>query len=389
MSVRGIGDVGSTRRLAWIFGSTVMAPAVLLGLLALGAFGHSQWAADDASFHIEQAQLPLLAAIAANHAIDDLPSALMSYGTLPEGSKIAISDTAHPGAVALPSPHTGAWIRVEHATPGRLPTVLRYTAAALAMGTLLLGSLIALRSAMREILVSRRQTERIARISHELRTPLTSIGLFVDSLRSGELDPGRRDECLRLLGTEVDRLTRRIEDVLGWVRMESGARAYRSERVSVSRLIDEALDAFRSQVLLDAGDITLTRHIEDGLPQPLADRDAIVEALVNLLQNAFRHTAPPRQIVVAAQRVGSGLLLSVSDNGPGIAPRDRRRIFEKFYRADPADLPPEHSGVSGIMQSTGLGLAIVRAIAVAHRGKVTVEPSELGGSRFSLWIPIG
>ena len=250
----------------------------------------------------------------------------------------------------------------------------------LLVATVVAGVVVTLRSTLREIRLSRLQTDFVSRVSHELRTPLTSVRMFVDTLQSGRLkDPERVEECLDLLAQETDRLSRRIERVLGWARMEAGRRIYEWESASAAELVEEALAAFRSHHVLDPSDLGMEVLVSGALPVLKVDRDAIVEALLNLLTNAFKYTSSPRRIVVSAEHRGNRVGVSVTDNGPGVGRRDRKRIFEKFYQVDPLLSKPTGSG---------LGLSIVRAVVQAHGGWVELE-SELGqGSKFTLWLPV-
>ncbi|TNE85512.1 MAG: hypothetical protein EP330_25865 [Deltaproteobacteria bacterium] len=248
--------------------------------------------------------------------------------------------------------------------------------------TVLAGTFITMRAVVREIRLSRLQTDFVSNVSHELKTPLTSISMFVETLRSGRLqgDPERVEECLDLLASETDRLSRQIERVLSWARMEAGRRVYEVESVDAEDIVSEALAAFRSQRLHEA-DATdqIDVDLPEDLPPMLVDRDAIVEALLNLISNAVKYTPEPRRIRVAATEQRGRVGLSVQDNGPGIAPRDRRRIFEKFYQADTLLNRP--------VEGSGLGLSIVRAVVQAHRGKVELDSEPGKGSRFTLWLP--
>ncbi len=254
----------------------------------------------------------------------------------------------------------------------------------LLVGLVVLGAVLTLGSAAREIRLSRLQTDFVSNISHELRTPLTSIRMFVETLQSGRLkDPERVEECLHLLGQETERLSRRIERVLSWARMEAGRRVYELEPVSPRELVDDALAALRSQRLMTE-EVHIEVDIPDDVPPLEVDRDAIVEALLNLLQNAVKYTPSPRDIRIGATVARGQVGLSVEDNGPGIAKRDRKRIFEKFYQADNllASAAP-----GGSDRGSGLGLSIVRAVVRGHGGRVELD-TELGrGSRFTLWLP--
>jgi len=242
------------------------------------------------------------------------------------------------------------------------------------------GALITLSSTARELRLSRLQTDFVSHLGHELRTPMTSIRMFVETLQSGRLrDPERVQECLDLLARETDRLSRRIERVLEWGRMEAGRRIYEKQFASARQLVDAALAAFHAQTLLNAGDTTLDVEIPADLPTLHVDVDALTEVLLNLLQNAARHTEAPRLVRVRGVAVGGGVALSVEDNGPGIPAHEQKRIFEKFYQAGAL--------LSRKPEGSGLGLAIVRAIAHGHGGRVELE-SEVGrGSRFTIWLP--
>lgn len=254
----------------------------------------------------------------------------------------------------------------------------------LLVGLVIVGALVTLVSAAREIRLSRLQTDFVSSVSHELRTPLTAIGLFVETLQSGRLeDPEQVEEALDHIAHETDRLSRLIERVLNWARMEAGRRKYELEEVPVSVLFDDALFALRSQRLLtEDSDVHVT--VPADAPDLEVDRDAIVEALVNLLQNAVKYCPAPRHLVLSAEVRGDQVGLSVLDDGPGIPRRDRKRIFEKFYQSDVRLSAPSQSGAN---RGSGLGLAIVNAVARGHGGSVELE-SELGrGSRFTLWLP--
>jgi len=227
--------------------------------------------------------------------------------------------------------------------------------------------------------LSRLQTEFVNKVSHDLRTPLTSIRMFVETLQMRRLqDPVKVQQCLDVLSQESARLSAMIDRLLGWARMEAGKRNYQTEREHVANLVDAALEAFEPQRL--SGDqVELTREVPEGLPDVSIDLAAMSEALLNLLQNAFKYTGAAKQIGIRA-RAGQGTVeLEVWDNGPGIPLPEQKRIFEKFYRA--RDIQ------AGAVEGSGLGLAIVQHIVVAHGGQVTVH-SEVGhGATFKVSLP--
>jgi two-component system, OmpR family, phosphate regulon sensor histidine kinase PhoR len=227
------------------------------------------------------------------------------------------------------------------------------------------------------------QAEFVQKVSHDLRTPLTSIKMFVETLQDGRLrDPRKVDECLDVLARETDRLTGMVERLLTWARMEAGKRAYRPEAVDVAAVVDLALEGLESQIKLGGldADVHVTREIADHLPRIDVDREAMSEALLNLLSNSLRYTkATGKEIGVRAVKRDKEVVITVHDNGPGIPQHLQSRIFEKFYRVvDPA-LPD--------VDGTGLGLSMVHHIVRAHRGRITVQSAPGRGCSFNIFLP--
>lgn len=220
------------------------------------------------------------------------------------------------------------------------------------------------------------QADFISKVSHELRTPLTSIRMFAETLKLRSGDPAVERQCVDALDRESLRLQALIDRLLDWGRMESGHRQYTLSPTPLAEVVHEALGVV--QPILDREGAVATVDLPaEGLVVQ-ADHDALLDALVNLLGNALKYTSPPQRIDVRAAKVGDGVELSISDNGPGIAKGEHRRIFQKFYRSD--DL------LARSRDGSGLGLAIVDHIARGHRGAVTLK-SELGkGSTFTLHL---
>lgn len=245
--------------------------------------------------------------------------------------------------------------------------------------TLLGGVVATVLYVRRESSVAQLQTEFVNKVSHDLRTPLTSIRLFVETLQSGRLrDPEKIQQALDTIAAETGRLSAMIDRLLGWARMEAGKRIYRPEETSPERILAAALAAFEPQLL--TADVKLSKEIQSDLPPIYADGAALSEALINLLQNAFKYTGPQKVIAVRCARKGMFVTFSVSDNGPGIPKAEHRRIFEKFYSLTRSDAPIQPQG-------TGLGLSMVYHIVRAHDGTTTVD-SELGqGATFTIQLP--
>lgn len=245
-------------------------------------------------------------------------------------------------------------------------------------GTTVTGVVLMGRAIAQQVRLSRLQTDFVSNISHELRTPLTSIRLFIETLQSGRVkDPEKVAECLDIIATESDRLSRKIERVLTWARMEAGRRVYDMEVVRPVDLVRTALEAFRAQQLQEEAHVTV--DVPADLPLVNVDVDALADALLNLLGNARKYGGPDVHIRVLGAAERRWVVLTVADDGPGIPRDERKRIFEKFYRPDVL--------VSRRTEGSGLGLAIVHAAVLAHKGRVDVESEEGKGARFSIRLP--
>jgi signal transduction histidine kinase len=245
--------------------------------------------------------------------------------------------------------------------------------------TLTFGVVYTGRVLYREAKLSRMKTDFVSLVSHELRTPITSIRMFIETLALGRVkDPAQTQQVLQMLTQETERLSTLIERVLDWSRIESGRKEYHRELQPVSTLVDAAVSAFRAQRL--EGDMQLTVDVPDNLPPVQVDRDAIAGALLNLLQNAYKYSGDDKRIALSVQAEGRWVDLSVEDHGVGIAPRDRKRIFERFYRVD--------NLLTRKTEGSGLGLAITKRIVEAHGGRIRLQSEPGKGSRFTLQLPV-
>jgi two-component system phosphate regulon sensor histidine kinase PhoR len=227
----------------------------------------------------------------------------------------------------------------------------------------------------REANLSELQADFVSKVSHELRTPLTSIRLFSETLERSKDDPTTQEECVRMLVSETERLSRHIERLLDWGRMEAGRKLFDIQRTRVSDIVESVTDTF-SPLRTDAA-LVFDAQVDDGLPDVLADRGAITDAIVNLLSNARKYGGSPPIVSLRVYRDPRGrVAFEVTDNGKGIPRGEHSRIFDKFYRID--------DRLSRTREGSGLGLAIVKHIVRAHRGRVVVESGAGKGSTFRI-----
>ena len=234
------------------------------------------------------------------------------------------------------------------------------------------------RAVIREARLSRLKTDFVSSVSHDLRTPLTSIRMFTETLLLGRVsDQKEEHEFLQVIADEAERLSRLTERILDFSRMEAGRKTYAFHRESVSCLIRQALAACRPMIT-EAG-LEVETELEEDLPSIHADRDAMIEVLINLVTNAIKYSSEQRLIRLIAWRESGQVAIAVQDFGIGIPRAEQKRIFEKFYRVDCR----RTSEVGG----SGIGLSLVDHIVSAHRGDISADSALGEGSTFTVRLP--
>jgi signal transduction histidine kinase len=232
----------------------------------------------------------------------------------------------------------------------------------------------------RETETARLKAEFVANVSHDLKTPLSLIRVFGETLEMGRVtDEAARREYYRVITHESERLSRLIENVLDFSRIEGGRRTYDLVPVSVEPLVRDTVESF-AWVLAQQG-FKVDVAVQPGLPEVPMDADAVSQALANLIDNAIKYSEARKVLTVEAGLRDGGVALTVGDEGIGIPREEQTRIFDKFYRVGRS----ETQGRRG----SGVGLALVRHVAEAHRGRVTVDSRPGEGSHFTLWLPLG
>jgi signal transduction histidine kinase len=255
-----------------------------------------------------------------------------------------------------------------------------FTAAfGLLVGVIALGLGAAYRLVRRESEMARLKADFVANVSHDLKTPLALIRMFGETLEMNRApDEATRREYYGVITRESERLSRLIDNVLDFSRIEGGRRRYELAPAPLEPVVHEVLEAFRYPLTQQGFKVSV--DVEPDLPDVLMDADAIGQALANLVDNAIKYSGPRRRLSVTARRVGAEVRLEVADEGIGIPPGEQARIFEKFYRVGRS----ETQGRRG----SGVGLALVAHIVDAHRGRVSVESRVGEGSRFTIALPV-
>lgn len=218
-----------------------------------------------------------------------------------------------------------------------------------------------------------------ANIAHDLVTPLTAIQGYSEAIADDVIsDPGERHETAQLIGREVQRLRRLVSDMQNMTSLESGRTHLEIEPLNLHDLVTETLAVIAPEC--EQEQIKLRNAIDPSTPLALADSDRLTQVLLNLLDNARRHTPAGGQITLGARAERDKLITWVSDTGVGISQQDLPYIFERFYRVDRA-----RASTSG---GTGLGLAIIKAIIVAHSGSVWAQSTPRQGTTIFFTLPL-
>jgi signal transduction histidine kinase len=257
-------------------------------------------------------------------------------------------------------------------------SIFAWTLGITAVGVVCIAGLAVL-ALRRQLALQELKNTSVATVAHELRTPLASMRMLVDTLREGRYRGEEKlHEYLDLIAQENDRLGRLAESFLTYSRLDKGAKSLRFEAVSPSEIVDGVAQQMKGRLSAPGSDFST--DVASALPSVNADREALVSALCNLLDNALKYTGDEKRIALKVAAENGGVAFRVSDNGIGIETDQRTAIFRPFYQAD--------QRLSRTREGCGLGLAIVQQIVAAHRGKISLESEPGKGSTFIIWLPL-
>ncbi|UCG89208.1 MAG: HAMP domain-containing histidine kinase [Gemmatimonadota bacterium] len=253
----------------------------------------------------------------------------------------------------------------------RLPLIFALLLLTLGVGA------AALYQLRREHQLARLREDFVSGVSHELRTPLAQIRMFAELLDGGRLQSeSERVRSMGVINREARRLTHLVENILRFSRSGRMSAGLRIERLDVDKTVREVIEAFGP--LAVSQEVSIDARVEDGLTVR-ADRGAVSQMLLNLLDNAVKYGPRGQTITVNATRKGQQLQISVQDQGPGIPVHERQRIWQPYKRLT-------HNTKQNVA-GTGIGLAVVDELVALHDGKVWVEDAAGGGARFTLELP--
>jgi len=241
-----------------------------------------------------------------------------------------------------------------------------------------LSGIVAVRAISKQVKLNKLKNDFIATVTHELKTPLASTRVLVDTLLEGNYrDEKQVTEYLQLISRENERLSRLIDNFLTFSRMERNKQAFQMRRARPAAIARAAAEAVQTK--FSQGHCHFRTDFPDDLPDIMADPDAMVTVLVNLLDNAYKYSRQEKDITLQVSHDNGAVRFSVSDRGVGIPRRAARKIFKRFYQVD--------RSLSRYAEGCGLGLSIARFIVDAHRGQIAVDSKPGRGSTFTVTIP--
>ena len=239
--------------------------------------------------------------------------------------------------------------------------------------------------------IQRMRADFVANASHEIRTPLASIIGFIETLRGpAKDDPGARDEFLKVMADQAERMSKLVNDLLSLSKIEMNAHTAPTGKVDLLRIIRAEKQHF--EWACKQKNVTVKLRLNDTLPPTRGDDEELAQVVRNLIGNAVKYTNPDTEVVLTAKLTSTlpedqalrsftrAILFSVQDHGEGIAREHLPRLTERFYRVDTA----RTRKVGG----TGLGLAIVKHVLNRHHGVLTIDSDMGQGSTFSVYLPI-
>ncbi|MFT6215501.1 MAG: two-component system phosphate regulon sensor histidine kinase PhoR, partial [Roseivirga sp.] len=253
------------------------------------------------------------------------------------------------------------------------------SALILLMLFLLSGVVLVVRNIKKEIDLAQSKADFVSNVSHEIRTPLALINMFAETLLMGRVNSEeKKKEYYQIITKEVGRLTNMINRILSFSRIEAEKREYHRASLELNEVILEVNNTYSYH--LESHGFTHSFIPENLLPLISADKEAIVEVLVNLIDNAMKYSKEVKEVVITTGQVDGNVFIQVEDKGIGIPKGQLDKLFDKFYRVPTGDVHDT--------KGSGLGLSIVKHIMEAHGGIIRVQSSVGEGSTFRLLFPI-
>jgi signal transduction histidine kinase len=244
---------------------------------------------------------------------------------------------------------------------------------------LVTGVYIVFRNIKKEMELTKIKSDFVSNVSHELRTPLALISMFAETLEMGRArTEEKKQEYYTIISKEAGRLSRIVNKILSFSKIEAGKREYRFSEVNINALVEEIYKSYQFHLQNNGFKFSYTPG--ESVPKIHADGEAISEAVINLIDNSIKYSTDSKEILITTGIDQDYVFIKVDDKGVGISEENQKKIFEKFYRVSDSLV---HN-----TKGTGLGLTLVKHIVDSHHGKVKVKSKLFEGSSFILNFPI-
>ena len=245
---------------------------------------------------------------------------------------------------------------------------------------LLLAAILVYRSLRQQMKLAQLKSEFVSNVSHEIRTPLAIINMYSETLEMGRIkDEEKKKEYYKVINSEANRLSGIVNKILNFSKIESGKRDYKFEESDINILLNQILDQYSHH--LKQKDFTCKLVLADGLQKVMIDKEAITDAIINLIENAIKYSVDNKEIEIISDSDDNKVTVEVIDYGIGIEEKYQSLVFDKFYRVTEGNLAHKAKG-------SGIGLSIVSHIMSAHKGSVELFSKPNEGSRFKLCFPV-
>jgi signal transduction histidine kinase/tetratricopeptide (TPR) repeat protein len=244
---------------------------------------------------------------------------------------------------------------------------------------LISGAVLISRTIAQEMAVLKLKSDFVSSVSHEFKSPLTSIKSLAERLRDGKVkDSDRMKQYFSVITQDADRLTRLVTNILDFSKIEEGKREFEFVESDLGRLVAQTIEDFNKEEF--AKEVKILTRIAGDIPPLELDKEALAQALNNLLENAVKFSPEKKEIEVILREDEINAIIEIKDRGIGVHPDESNKIFEKFYQG--------RNAVRQSSKGTGLGLTLVKHTVEAHGGRIEANSRAGGGSTFSIFIPI-
>jgi signal transduction histidine kinase len=244
---------------------------------------------------------------------------------------------------------------------------------------LVFGTALIVRIVAREMEILKIKSDFVSSVSHEFKTPLTSMKALTERLEKGKVtQPAKMNQYISIISRDIDRLIRLVGNILNFSNIEEGRKVYKKEETDIAIWLKEIINNYKKESI--ESDINISAEIGDNLPALYIDKDAMTQAIFNLLDNAVKFSKDFKMVRVTVEKNESSIIIKIKDKGIGFENDEKDKIFEKFYRGK--------SAVKYYIKGTGLGLALVKHAVEAHNGHIDVESEPGWSTVFSITLPV-